>query len=242
MQKNREMQGMTTLKNFIHDNRKAFIVSVHLLVILASYLLAFFLRFDFTIPADNILAFYNTLPILIVVKIFFLYYFGLFSGLWRYVSIDDLWRILKASTLSTVVFVLGVVFMHGLLGYPRSVIIIDWILYTFAIGGIRFINRLVRERLNVGTRDRKSKKAIIIGAGEAGVLTLRECRKNSTIGIEVIGFIDDDKTKVGEVLQGVKVVGTRKDIADIVREHDIEEIIIAMPSAKGDVVRDILSH
>jgi FlaA1/EpsC-like NDP-sugar epimerase len=233
---------MMTLKNFVYDNRKALIISVHLCLALFSYMLAFYLRFDFTIPAERLIVFYKTLPLLIIIKMLLLYHFRLFSGIWKYVGIDDLWRILKASALSTVLFVLGVVFIQGLKGYPRSVFIIDWVLYTFAIGGIRFINRLVKEKMNSGVPGRKSKKAIIIGAGEAGVLTLRECRKNPMVGIGVVGFIDDDAAKLGEVIQGIKVVGKRRDIPSVVKAYDIEEIVMAMPSAKGDVIRDILSY
>ena len=230
------------MRSFIHDNRRAFIIAIHLLLIVFAYLLAFFLRFEFIIPNENLLAFFYTLPLLIVVKAFFLYYFGLFSGLWKFVGIEDLWRILKASALSTVAFVLGVVFMHGLTYYPRAVFIIDWMLYTFAIGGIRFINRLLKESLNGNVYDKARKRALIVGAGEAGVLTLKECRRNPGIGIEVVGFIDDDPAKKGEVIQGVKIVGGRKDVPAVVKAGGIEEIVIAMPSAKGDVIRDILSY
>jgi len=230
------------IEEFIHDNRRAIIIATHLLLVAFSYLFAFLLRFEFVIPAENLVAFFKTLPLLLAVKMFFLYYFGLFAGLWKFVGLDDLWRILKASTLSTIAFVLGVVFVHSLAGFPRSVFIIDWILYTFMIGGIRFLNRLLKEKLNVDASDRKKRKALIVGAGEAGVLTLKECRKNPGISMEIMGFVDDDPAKAGEVIQGVKVVGRRKDIPDIVRDNGIEEIIIAMPSARGDVIRDILSY
>ncbi|MBN1526363.1 MAG: polysaccharide biosynthesis protein [Candidatus Omnitrophica bacterium] len=233
---------MTKIRHFIHNNRRAVIITTHIVLAALAYFFAFLLRFEFAIPASNALAFYKTLPLLVIVKIFFLYRFRLFSGLWKYVSVDDLWRILKASVMSSIVFVLGVVFVYGLTGYPRSVFILDWVLYTFAVGGIRFFNRLLKERVSFNGSDKKARKAIIIGAGEAGVLTLRECRKNAAVSMEVVGFVDDDPSKRGEIIQGIKVVGSRKDIPSIAKAKNIEEIVIAMPSAKGEAIRDILSY
>lgn len=233
---------MENIKKFLNNNRKAFMVSAHLCLAMFSYMLGFYLRFDFSIPPERLVVFYKTLPLLLVIKVLFLYYFKLFGGLWKYAGIDDMWRILKASSLATIVFILGVVFTYGLKGYPRSVFIIDWLLFTLSIAGVRFLNRLLRERLKVKLSSGKRRRTLIIGAGEAGLLTLKECWYNQGMGLEVVGFIDDDPAKKGETIQGVKILGGRKDIPLIAEEKAVEEIILAIPSAKGETVRDILSY
>ncbi|MDO8733993.1 MAG: nucleoside-diphosphate sugar epimerase/dehydratase, partial [Elusimicrobiota bacterium] len=88
----------------------------------------------------------------------------------------------------------------------------------------------------------KMRKTIIIGAGDAGVLTLKECQNNPAMDLDVVGFIDDDTTKRGHSIYGVKVFGGRKKIPDIVASLEVEEIIIAIPSVKGDAIRDILFY
>ena len=109
------------------------------------------------------------------------------------------------------------------------------------VAGIRFVTRLFREKFRpvIGS---KRKKAIIIGAGEAGVMVLREARNNPKANIEIIGFIDDDRNKKNLRIQGVSILGTRSDIASVVDKYGIDEIIIAIPSAKGEVIRSIISH
>jgi FlaA1/EpsC-like NDP-sugar epimerase len=152
---------------------------------------------------------------------------------------DDLVRILKANIVSTGVFVLFMVFTRGLMGFPRSVFVLDWGLCVGIVAGVRFVNRGLRERFRPMSR-RSSIKTLIIGAGEAGILVLRELNKNP--GFDIIGFIDDDPRKASIRLHGKKVLGKREDIRHIVDRYGIQEIIIAIPSAKGEIIRDVISY
>jgi FlaA1/EpsC-like NDP-sugar epimerase len=228
-------------KNYLIKNRRPLIVLTHFLLVGLSYLLAFFLRFDFDVPSVYWQVFFKTLPVLILIKIIVFHYSGIFYGLWRYVSTGDLWQILKANFISTMFFVMVVVLMHGFSGFPRSVFILDLVLSVSLTAGVRLFTRLFRERFNP-LRLYKKSSALIVGAGQAGILMLKECRNNPAMGIQVKGFIDDDPAKRHQVIYGVKVWGGHKDIPEIVNRFAIEEVILAIPSAKGEVIREILSY
>jgi len=228
--------------NYFNKYRRMLVILFHLGLIIVSYLGSFYLRFEFTFPKEYFVSVIpKTLPLLILIKLLFFYFFGLYSGLWRYVSIGDLWKIFLANAVSSVTFFSAVVFYHGLFGFPRSVIIIDFILCLGFVSGVRFFARLIRETAKIDLFQ-KRRKAIIIGAGDAGVLTLKECQNNPVMDLEVVGFIDDDTAKKGHSIYGVKVFGGRKIIPDFVASLEVEEIIIAIPSVKGDAIRDILSY
>ena len=209
--------------------------------IIAAYIFSFYLRFELTLPAIYIPIILKTIPLLLLIKILVFYYFGLFSGLWRYTGIEDLWRIIKAMVISTTVFILAVIFTYGLVGFPRSVFILDWILCTGFIAGTRFLSRLFREIFKWPGEER-SRKVLIVGAGEAGVMVLREYRNNPYMHAQVVGFIDDDPAKRNLHLKGVKVLGNREAIPVVAVKYEIDEIVIAMPSAKGENIRQILSY
>ena len=227
------------MNNFIL--KRLFAILIQSVLIIFAYILSFYLRFEFSIPSLYLLVLVKTLPLLIIIKIIVFYYFALLSGAWRYTGIYELWRLLKALSLSTIIFILATVFIYGLQRFPRSVFILDWILSLILIGGARFLSRSSREIFRHPSRI-KNKKTIIIGAGEAGIMVLRECRSNPNMGAEIIGFIDDDPAKRGLHIQDIKVLGTRYDLPKVIEKYKIEEVIIAIPSAKGQDIRSILSH
>ncbi|MCG2709115.1 MAG: hypothetical protein L6246_02175, partial [Thermodesulfovibrionales bacterium] len=122
-------------------------------------------------------------------------------------------------------------------GYPRSVFIIDFILCTAFVSGVRFFTRLIRERFQDPLLSLKKKNVLIVGAGQAGIAVSRECQNNPLAGLNVVGFIDDDTAKKGLSVFGMKIFGGRKIIPDVVSKYDVEEIILAIPSIKGEVKR-----
>jgi FlaA1/EpsC-like NDP-sugar epimerase len=205
-----------------------------------AYILAFCVRLNFKIDSYWWQVIIKTLPVIVYIKMVALGYFGLYSGLWRYASVDDIWRILKAHILAMLCFIPAVGYIYTFNSFPRSVFIFDFILSFYLIAGIRFVNRLLREKFHPAPRI-NSKKILIVGAGEAGVMVLRESRYNPNANIEIIGFVDDDPNKKNLYIQGVGILGTRNDIPAIVKRYGIEEIIIAIPSAKGEQIRGILS-
>jgi len=229
------------LKLLLYKCRRLIILAIHLILIICAYLLAFYLRFDLKIDNSYWQVIIKTLPVIICIKMVIFGFFGLYSGLWRYASVEDIWRIIKAHVLVSLCFIPVVAFFCHFDGFPRSIFVLDPILSFSLVAGIRFATRLFRETFRPASGS-KRKRALIIGAGEAGVMVLREARINPKTNIEVVGFIDDDRHKRNLRIQGVGILGTCNDLASIVEKHGIDEIIIAIPSAKGKVIRSIVSH
>ncbi|MHB8155152.1 MAG: polysaccharide biosynthesis protein [Candidatus Omnitrophota bacterium] len=227
-------------KLFILKYRKVFISITNFFLISLSYYLAFMLRFDFNLPDDYFMVFIKTLPFLIFVKFIVFYYFGLFRGLWRYVSIYDLGQIIKSNAIATIVFILGNFLIFGEHSVSKFILLNDFVICTSFIGGIRFLSRIVRERYHGLPLAKERVKVLIVGAGEAGILLLKEYKRNPVIG-EVVGFVDDDKAKHNETIQGVRILGNRNAIPGIVQAYGVGEIILAMPSAKGEVIRALVA-
>ena len=229
------------LKELLFKLRRPIIIALHLVLVISAYIIAFYLRFDFQIANNYWQLILKTLPVFVCIKMIILGYFGLYSGLWRYASVDDIWRILKANVLATLCFIFAVFFLHTLSGFPRSIFVLDFILCFSFISGIRFGNRLARERFRPQHKT-KRKKALIVGAGEAGVMVLKESQINPRTNLEIVGFIDDDRRKKNLRLQGINILGGCRDIPSIAEEYGVEEIIIAIPSAGGEEIRNIISH
>ncbi len=194
------------------------------------YMAAFLIRFEFVIPAGDFQVMINTLPILILVRLAAYYYFNLYSGGWRFVSMRDLVIISKSIFWGSVIFLVAMVFINRLQGFPRSILLVEPI-FNFALtSGIRFLARFFYE-YKFGTSSKVLKNALIVGAGRAGVLVLNEIRTNGKMGIGVIGFVDDNPLKIGTDIQGLRVIGSTEDIPKLADQYDIDEVIIAISSA-----------
>ena len=220
-------------------NAKRIIVIVSDTVSIAlAYWFAFALRFNFSIPEMHYKMFFATLPVLVVIRVLCFYFFGLYSGVWRYASMNDLLRILKATTLSSFLFFIYVGFVYHLMDFSRSVFVIDWFIIVCLIGGSRFFYRLFREFYPVRAGEEK-KKVLIIGAGSAGEMLLREMKQNPRIGYEPVGFLDDNSAKRGMRIHDVSVLGRIGDIEKVVDMKRVEEAVIAIPSLTGKEMRRI---
>jgi FlaA1/EpsC-like NDP-sugar epimerase len=210
--------------------RRLGIAILQLLLTVLGYMAAFLIRFEFEIPAGDYGVMINTLPILILVRLAAYYYFKLYSGGWRFVSMGDLINISKSVFWGSIIFLVTMVFINRLQGYPRSILVMEAI-FNFALtSGVRFFVRFFCE-YKFGISSKVLKHAIIAGAGKAGVLVLNEIRTNAKMGIGVIGFVDDNPLKMGTDIQGVPVLGRMEDIPKLADQYDIDEVIIAIPSA-----------
>jgi len=228
------------MKNRLIQNAKRIIVMASDTVSSGfAYWLAFILRFNFSIPDTNLKIFVSTLPVLIAIRVLCFYFFGLYSGVWRYASMNDLLRILKATVLSSVLFFFYVGFVYHLIDFPRSVFIIDWFIIVCLVGGSRFLYRLFREFYPVRAL-KEQKKVLIVGAGRAGEMLLREMKHNARIGYDPVGFLDDDTAKKGMRIHGVPVLGKITDLTRIVDKKGIEEAVIAIPSLTGKEMKKIM--
>ena len=229
---------MYSKKELILRYRRLLVALAHVVLITGAYFLAFYIRFEFSLPSPHFKVFINTFLCVILIKSVVFYLFRLYEGLWRYVSIYDVSQILKANVIATSAFFLFMMVSYRLRGFPRSVFLIDFILCVGFLFGVRFLGRCARERFLPAVKV-KSARVIIVGAGEAGMMALRELKLNAYCNIA--GFVDDDIYKKNSRISGVKILGTTDEISDISKKHSIEEIVISIPSASGRVIRDIIS-
>ena len=203
---------------------------------------AFALRFDWFFPLHRPeFAPYLIAALLVKPAVFLL--LGMYSRLWRYASVHDLMAVLVAVSGASVVMsalVAAGMVSGQLVEFSRSVLVIDWLLTLIATGGVRMAVRAAaegRHRLDPRTRGTAAKRALVVGAGDAGTMVVRELRRNPQLGVEPIGFLDDDLAKQGKRVQGLAVVGRTDALKGIVEDYQVSEVIIAMPTAGGEVIR-----
>ncbi len=232
------------MKAFIYNNRMVFIIFNKALLIIGAFLLAFLARFDLTIPPIYWPKIYAMLPALLAIKLVVFWRLGLFKGWWRYVSMPDLVLILKGNLLASLIFVGYAVFVHRLEQIPRSILVLDGVFCFVLMGGVRFATRAFRESFLPMVRGPRAdvSRVLVVGAGEAGQMLVREVRSNSRLHMQVVGFVDDDPLKRKGMFQGLKVLGRQVDLERVAVEHRVDEIIIAIPSATGVQVRAIVDR
>jgi len=225
------------IKSVLLRWRRSLIVTLDIgLIILANYL-AFWLRFDGFVPVDQWHLFLRMLPWLLLIRGAAFFLFRLNEGLWRYTSVWDLQNIGSGILLSTLVFYGYVHWGMGVKDYPRSIFIIDSLLLIGFITGVRLPSRLLREKVIY----RQHKKVLIIGAGDSGERIVREMKTHGSCRYAAVGFIDDESSHLGQRIHGVRVLGTRKDLPRILAEAKPEEVVLALPSAKPALLREIIA-
>jgi FlaA1/EpsC-like NDP-sugar epimerase len=177
----------------------------------------------------------------LAIKIPTYFFFGLYRRLWIYASTGELRLITVAVTTASVVTsgVMAMLIVTGnvLPGMPRSALGIDWLLSLVLIGGSRFALRILAEQSMATRGDGKGKRAVVIGAGDAGALVVRELQKSSQLNLTPVGFLDDDPAKQKHTIYGVTVIGKVDDLPTMIDLHKVEIVIIAIPSAPGRLVR-----
>jgi UDP-GlcNAc:undecaprenyl-phosphate GlcNAc-1-phosphate transferase len=232
-----------TLNLFLMHKRRLGEILIDSILISCTFACAFIIRFD-GLPPEYFPAIVQALPLLLPLKLGLFFYFGLYRGLWRYVGMQDLLNILKAVTLGSLVSVVLMVMVFRFEGYPRSVFVIDWMLLLLAVSGVRLLVKFIDEYLS-SLAEPKGKRLLIVGAGDAGEIALRELKANSQLGYIPVGFIDDDSQKCGRSINGVPILGARQKLPEVVRNLEIQEILIAIPSADKrklmDLIRDCRS-
>jgi FlaA1/EpsC-like NDP-sugar epimerase len=201
-------------------------------------LTAFFLRFDFALPTPMKWTLLWAVPVWALVKVPVSRCFGLHLRLWRYFSTPDLRRLIASNTVGSMAAAL-LVAVACPYSFPRSVIVLDFFLVMLFTAGASTLVRLFTEDRSTGV-DAKQKRTLIFGAGTAGLLLLRESRQNSSFGHHICAFVDDDESKRGAIIQGIPVLGAGPDLATLVRQRNIKEVLIAVPSARGPEMRRIV--
>lgn len=208
---------------------------MHAVLVLVANVSAFWLRFDGQIPEPEMKLLLRLLPWLVVIRLASFLPFRLFEGLWRYTSLWDLRRILLGVALSTSIFYPIAAISGGGL-YPRSVFVVDALLLVFFMSGTRLTRRIYSETF----RSLGGRRVLVYGAGDAGELIVRDMLQNARFHAVPIGFIDDDYRKAGRRIHGVPVLGGREQLEKIFKSHAPEELLLALPSASRETLREIV--
>jgi len=206
----------------------------------AAYAIAFLLRFNFYLTQAYFGTLLETTLPVVAAQIAFFAIFGLYRRIWRYAGIRDLFAIIKAVTCGIAASV-GVLFLiNRLENVPRSVFLIEWFVLLILIGGGRIFYRALREGLLLPIHS--GTPTLIVGAGTGATLLLRWIQSNPRGSIRVVGLVDDDPAKQGIKLLGYRVVGFIDQLAELIGNRGIEQVLIAIPSATGRTVRRILEQ
>jgi FlaA1/EpsC-like NDP-sugar epimerase len=217
--------------------RKTLIAALQLVLIVATYYGSFLLRFDEKLDAETTHIFMITVLAVVIIKLPIFYLFGLLRGWWRYVGMSDLLDIGEASLTSAVLLYIAIVLTSAVPDYPRSVIAIDFALTVLLVGGARFAVRAYNERLQ---RSASLRNVIVVGAGGAGSALMQQLIRNPQLDYNPVGFVDDDSSKQGIRIHGREVLGTTDALNHLVEIYDVHSLLIAIPSASGEQIQQIL--
>lgn len=200
--------------------------------------LALYVRFEGVLDSSYFQKLMYCVPMILVVRISVFYVFGLYNRLWRYASINELLVIFGAVSVSSALLTIYDYFYGASL--PRSIHFLSWFFNIAFIGASRLVVRIMHYLRK--KQDEQCTKVLVIGAGDAGAMIAREIQQRYFNSKKIIGFIDDDTYKHSQRIFGVKVLGSRQDIPRIVNKYEIDEIIIAMPSVRGSVIRSVINE
>ncbi|MFL5931903.1 MAG: polysaccharide biosynthesis protein [Gaiellaceae bacterium] len=211
-------------------------------LVAAAWWLAFQLRFDNGLPPYYDLLLERAILLVVGIKLAVFVVLGFYNRWWRYVSTRDMWRVVLGAALASVVAGLTLYFASPVQGIrlPRSVFVLDFLLTLALVGGARLAARTIFERPSMGGLVARGKEVVIVGAGDAGQLVIRELQRNRALGYTPIGIVDDDSRKRNLRVHGVRVLGTTAELAHVLRDNRPDELLIAIPSADGEVRRRVV--
>jgi FlaA1/EpsC-like NDP-sugar epimerase len=228
-------------------------IAIDLFVLSVAFGLAFFLRWDWSPPADVIGRVFLIAPYVIGLEYLVLVALGVRKFSWRYIGLREIGRIFAALALASVVLLVSRLVVgalqddfrylrHGVV--PFSVIAMNFVLAFGGIAGVRVVRRMLGERADArrpSLRPRKTElvPTLLVGAGQAGVLVAKELAQRPELGLAPVGFLDDDRLKRGTVIHGIPVLGTSHELEELATEHGARQVLITMANVPGAVVRRI---
>jgi len=220
------------LKQFY--SRKTLVIA-DIIMLNLSLIISYFLRFE-TFNAGYFQL--NFIPVITVLGVITFLFAGLYDSIWKYASISELQAIIKSAAIINILFMAYAFVSQTFL--PRSIPIINFMMIVILLGGLRFSLRLIKNHLykKMSAKSPES-RVLIIGAGDAAEMIIREMNKHPDLGKEVVGLIDDDPAKQGLVIHSAEVLGNRNDIPEVISKHNVNEVIIAIPSAPGTEIKEI---
>lgn len=217
--------------------RRIFEVFLDVVLVILSYWSAYAINFPPSNPAWTL--FIRTLPVIVFVKMAVFLGMGIYRGLWRYTGMSDLIVFAKAVALSSIGSLLVLLFAFRFQGYSRKVFIIDAILMFLFLAGSRLAFRLFRQLLPAVSKQ-NGRRVLIYGAGDGGELLLRELRNNQELRMAPVGFLDDDPSKSGKVIHGLRVFGGNGDLRSICAQHKVDEVVISSMKMSEERVQEVI--
>lgn len=245
------MPGKSFIKSLLASSnlkRFLFFFLSDILIIILSLYLSFFIRFEFTFPAQQSDMFMKALPVFIIFKIGAFAGFRMYKITWRYVGLNELYNIVGALVVvESVLMVLILVPLSSHMpmqflsfhGFPRSIFPIDSILTLIFVSAVRISKRIYLEVVYGKRQKGEGKRTIIVGAGNTGEMLLRDMAKHGYSDFYPVALLDDDKIKIGTYIHGVKIVGAINKLKYVVTKYNAEMIIIAIPSLDYKSLRTI---
>ena len=221
----------------ISHKRRIFEVVLDVFLITLSYYAAHIIFFG-ELEGEPWELFVQSLPILIVLKLFAFLTAGVYRGIWRYTGISDLMTFAKGVTLGSVLSILAVLLLYRFHHYSRAVFVLDAGILLLVLAGSRIAFRFFRQILPA-PKNTEGRRILIYGAGDGGELVLREIYNNPELGYNPIGFVDDDPLKKGKKIHGLRVLGGNGSIPDICRRFEINEILLSSKKFKHERLREL---
>lgn len=225
-------------------------IAADLTLFVCALIAAFLLRLDFQLLPHHVKQIKIILPVALSVKLVVFLSLGLYRGMWRYTNLRDIARVLYASGLSMLLITAWLVFNHRFRNFSRAVILIDGVLTFLLTAGLRALIRMSLSYRPTGdnwrqwwwprTKPRDGHRVLIVGAGDAGEKICREVEESPVLRHRIIGFVDDSPGKEGRTLHGLPVFGAIERLPALVREKQVQEVWIAVPSATGPQMRRIV--
>ena len=208
-----------------------------------AWFLAFQLRFDGAVPPHYERLFEKTVLVVLAIKLAVFVLAGLYNHWWRYVSVRDMWSVVRGVAIAALLVAFAVYAWSPVEGFrlPRSIVVLDSLILLALVAGSRLLARTLIERPGARGIVARGREAIIVGAGDAGQLIIREMLRNPELGYTPIGLVDDDVRKRNMRLHGVRVLGPTRDLRHLLRGNTPDEVIIALPSAAGETRQRIVN-
>ncbi len=233
-------RGRPTLPQRIvaHVRRNAIVVLLDAAIVVPAYLAPLALRFDGEVPHTYWRNFQMFLPVAVSVHLLANRLFGLYGQMWRYASVQEARRVVVAG-LTAGGFLVGGIAVVGrpTRPVPISVVMLGAILALLGFGAIRFQSRLFAFRRRAFATE--GTRVLMVGAGDAGAMVVKDLLENPSLGLRPVAIVDDDPRKVRLALHEVPIVGTRSAIPSLVQSLGVGQVLLAIPSASGKVVRDV---
>ncbi len=223
--------------DFSHKQH-VFAVLLDVVLVTLAYYSAYVLFFGSLVEGEAWRLFGQTLPVILFVKMAALAWSGVYRRIWRYTSVGDAVVIVKAMFVGSIGSILVLLFAFRFQGFSRTVFVLDGVLLLALIASSRVAFRVFRQMLPA-SRSSGGRRTLIYGAGDAGELLLREVANNETLAVDLVGFIDDDPSKKGKVLHGLRVFAGNGNLRNLCEEQQVEEIIIASRNMSAERVAEI---